>query len=179
MGALYYGESEGATHLARRGATLDLVAAAGVGDIETLRSILGDEDALEATVRARPGTPPSAHDSNPSVSIVRLAHYSRVAWPDHAERQDLLGLALAYAALHGRLEAIGLLLDAGADPNHRPPFDSRATALHRAAMGDHPEAIRMLLDAGADPSARDLEYHSTPLGWATYMRRAEAVEALA
>jgi len=78
----------------------------------------------------------------------------------------------------GRMDIFNYLLEAGADPDHRPPFDSGATALHRAAMGDHPVAIHLLLEAGADPEARDLEFHSTPLGWAKYMRRSKALEAL-
>ncbi len=170
MGALYYGESEAAERLARNGAMLDLAAAAGVGDIGRLSEILNDEARLEAALLARPGSPGSIAD--------RLAHYSRVPWPATPDLQDVLGLALAYAALHGRVEALRLLLDAGADPNHRPPFDSRATALHRAAMGDHADAVRLLVEAGADPRLRDLEHHATPLRWAAYLGRTGALEAL-
>ena len=178
MGALYYGESRAAEYLAARGATVDLVAAAGVGDLGALRSILEDDARMEAAVRTPPGTIPSREGPGPSGGEPRLAHYSRVPWPSNPVRQDLLALALTYAALHGRVDALRVLLEAGADPDHRPPFDSGATALHRAAMGDHPVAIHLLLEAGADPEARDLEFHSTPLGWAKYMRRSKALEAL-
>jgi hypothetical protein len=135
MGALYYGEARAAEHLGRRGATLDLVAAAGVGDADRVRDILGNEALLKATLHARPGT------MGPGAT--RLAHYSRIPWPEVPDGQDLLGLALAYAALHGRMET-----------------------------------LRLLLDAGADPDARDLEFNSTPLGWAMYLRRPKALEVL-
>ena len=156
MGALYYGESGAAEYLAARGARLDLVAAAGVGHGERVRTLLGAE-------------PFGGH---------RLAHCSRVPWPEDAGRADLLGLALLYAALHGRSEVIELLLDAGADPNHRPPFDHRGTALHWAVMGDRADAVRCLLEAGADPGLRDLEHDSTPAGWAEHLGRRAAARAL-
>lgn len=155
MGALYYGESAAAEYLAERGARLDLVAAAGVGDVRRVAEML---------------------DRNPEDG--RLVHYGLEPWPDDATRMDLLGLALSYAALHGRVEVMSLLVEAGADPNHRPPFDHRGTALHWAAMGDQPGSVRALLGAGADPLLRDRRFDSTPLGWAEHLGRSAAAEAL-
>jgi ankyrin repeat protein len=165
MGALYYGESEAAELLAKRGARLDLVAAAGLGDVATLRQRLA---ALEA----------ASPDGRAGFEARRLAHYSLVPWPDDAEPRDVLGLSLVYAALHGRVEAISVLLEAGADPNHRPPFDHGATPLHWAVMGDRPESVTALLEAGADPGARDRSFHSTPAGWAAHLGRSKAAAAL-
>ena len=163
MGALYYGESAAAERLAQAGARLDLAAAAGVGDLDRMQALLDlPADEFAATPR--------------------LAHYARVPWPADAspevERAHRLGMALVYAALHGRAEALRLLLEAGADPAHRPPFEHRATALHWAVMGDRPESVRILLGAGADPDARDGEFGSTPAGWAEHLGRARAAEAL-
>lgn len=155
VGALYYGESASAEALAAAGARLDIPAAAGVGDVATLRALLAAED---------PGPP--------------LVRYGLVGWPDGAGRPDVLGLALVYAALHGRVEALRLLLDEGADVNHRPPFDHGATALHWAVMGDRPDSVRVLLEAGADPDARDATFGSTPAGWAEHLGRPRAAEAL-
>lgn len=155
MGALYYGESEAAEYLAQQGARLDLIAAAGVGDADRMRELLA--------------TRPDAD---------RLTHYSQVAWPTDAGERDLLGVALIYAALHGRLDAIRTLLEAGAEPDHRPPFDHGGTALHWAVLGDRPESVRALLDAGADPTLTDRSFDSTPLGWAEHLGRAEAEAAL-
>ena len=163
MGALYYGEGEAARYLARAGATLDVVAAAGVGDTERLEGFLG--------------LTPVELASQP-----RLIHYARVPWPGGLppgeQAAHLLGLALVYAALHGQEESIRLLLAAGVDPDHRPPFEHGATPLHWAVMGDRPEAVRLLLEAGGDPDARDREFDSTPVGWAEHLGRPRAAEAL-
>jgi ankyrin repeat protein len=40
------------------------------------------------------------------------------------------------------------------------------------------EAIRFLVDHGADLTIRDEEYGGTPLGWARYAGRDEAVDLL-
>lgn len=163
MGALYYGETAAAERLARAGAPLDLVAAAGVGDVGRLATFLAGGG--EAWARAS-----------------RLVHYSRVPWPDGADKgttvRHVLGMALVYAALHGRAGALSLLLEAGADPDHRPPFDHGGTALHWAVMGDRPESVRILLAGGADPEARDADHGATPAGWAARLGRPEAAAAL-
>jgi ankyrin repeat protein len=164
MGALYYGESHAAELLVRRGARVDLVAAAGIGDV--------------ATVRERLAALQEVSDGGPDAEADRLAHYSLVSWPDDADAADLLGLALTYAALHGRVEAMRVLLEGGADPNHRPPFDHGATPLHWAVMGDRAESVTVLLDAGADPDARDRSFRSTPAGWADHLGRRKAAAAL-
>jgi ankyrin repeat protein len=163
MGALYYGQGEAARYLAGAGATLDVVAAAGVGARERLEDFL-DLPAEELAVRPR------------------LVHYARAAWPRDLppgeQAAHLRGLALVYAALHGQEDCVRLLLEAGVDPDHRPPFEHGATPLHWAVMGDQPAAVRILLAAGADPGARDREFDSTPAGWAEYLGRPRAAEAL-
>lgn len=156
VGALYYGELQAARYLADRGARLDLVAAAGLGDTAKLAGFLEDD-------------PPER----------RLAHYGLTKWPADAGRRERLGVALIYAALHGQVDALRMLLAAGARPDHRPPFDHHGTALHWAVMGDQPDAVRALLDAGADPEARDRSFDSTPEGWARHLKKAKALEALA
>ncbi|MDH3270128.1 MAG: ankyrin repeat domain-containing protein [Gemmatimonadota bacterium] len=158
MGALYYRESAAAERLAERGATLDLIAAAGLGDVDRLTAFV---DALDA----------------PLAVASRLAHYSLVPWPDEAGQKDLLGMALVYAALHGRVGAIELLLERGAEVDHRPPFDHRATALHWAVMGDQPESVRALLEAGASRDCVDRSFRSTPRGWAEHLGKKKALQA--
>lgn len=164
MGALYYGEGEAARRLARYGARVDCIAAAGIGDTDRLARHLALDDAALA-------------------AAPRLAHYARVPWPADAGVAEtaahVKGMALVYAALHDRADALRLLFEAGADPNHRPPFEHRATALHWAVMGDAPGAVAALLEAGADPSARCGEFGSTPRGWAEHLGRPRAGEALA
>lgn len=173
MGALYYGESSAAELLARRGARLDLIAAAGVGDMARMRAL------LENPVAGGPRPAADVEDAEPGGGGgFRLAHYSRVPWPVDAGRDDVLGMALIYAALHGRVSAIDLLLEAGAQPDHHPPFDHGGTALHWAVMGDRPESVRALLEAGANPGGRDHEHDATPAEWALHLGRPRAAEAL-
>lgn len=157
IGALYYGEGAAARYLAAKGARLDLVAAAGLGDSTRLAHFLAEG-------RDEPGE--------------RLAHYGLVDWPEGAGRRERLGVALIYAALHGRVEVIRMLVEAGADPNERPPFDHYGTPLHWAVMGDQPAAVRVLLEAGAEPDVRDRSFHSTPEGWARHLDKPAALAAL-
>lgn len=62
---------------------------------------------------------------------------------------------LAWAALHGNIKAVQLLLDAGADPNGRNGDGS--TALHGAVFTGRPEVLRLLLEHGADPESKNLQ----------------------
>jgi ankyrin repeat protein len=63
--------------------------------------------------------------------------------------------ALIWAARSGSIEAIKLLLDAGADVNLPGPTGDNwdATPLQHAILERQPAAVRLLLDRGADPNA--------------------------
>ena len=56
------------------------------------------------------------------------------------------------------------LMTAGADVRTTGLFG--ASALHWAAMLGFPTVVMALLDAGAEVNQEDMEYDSTPLGWA-------------
>jgi hypothetical protein len=84
-------------------------------------------------------------------------------------RPELLDRAAAY----GRWEIVLGLVARGA----RPGTTGRA-ALHLAAGRGDLAAVEALLDHGADPSARDDEFHATPLQWAEFLRRSEVVRYL-
>jgi ankyrin repeat protein len=62
--------------------------------------------------------------------------------------------ALGYACFFGGLEAVHILLAAGADPNAPAQNPMRVAPLHSAAAMGALESARLLLDAGADPNAR-------------------------
>jgi ankyrin repeat protein/GNAT superfamily N-acetyltransferase len=86
------------------------------------------------------------------------------------EGRDELGAALVIAAAEGRVEAIALLLDAGA------PLDARGdlggSALHHAAWHGRGGSIDVLLRRGADPLALAPEPAAgTPLAWAAHGSR--------
>src|SRR5262245_45105912 len=70
------------------------------------------------------------------------------------DQPDAHGLTpLMWAARSGAVEAMTLLLEAGADPNardHRNRWTPLFHAIHKRRVG----AVRLLLERGADPNAR-------------------------
>jgi ankyrin repeat protein len=78
--------------------------------------------------------------------------------------------ALVLAAQHGHAEIVGLLLDAGEDPNRYNPDGnhSHSTPLHQSALAGHDAVVRLLVERGARLDIKDTIYQSTPLGWAIY-----------
>jgi ankyrin repeat protein len=88
--------------------------------------------------------------------------------------------ALALAAQLGHAEVVGLLLDAGEDPNRYNPKGGHAhsTPLHQAALGNHEAVVRLLVERGARIDIRDTIYKATPLGWAQHGGHAAIAEYL-
>jgi hypothetical protein len=88
--------------------------------------------------------------------------------------------ALVLAAQHGHEEIVGMLLDAGEDPNRYNPKGNHghSTPLHQAALGGHAEVVRVLVARGARLDIKDTIYESTPLGWALYAGREDIAEYL-
>ena len=72
------------------------------------------------------------------------------------------------AAVQGEAEIVGMLLEAGADPNKESAGESEGTPLCAAASWGHAEVVRLLLRHGADPNLveRTGEVPMTALGWA-------------
>jgi ankyrin repeat protein len=70
--------------------------------------------------------------------------------------------ALYRAAERNDLPALEALLACGFDPD-RGDEPIGMNALHKAAMAGWPDAVRVLLDHGASVTARDREFHATPL----------------
>jgi ankyrin repeat protein len=70
--------------------------------------------------------------------------------PDEAGRGATT--ALVWAARSGALDAMSVLVDAGANVNHRDAR-FRWTVLLHAIHKQRPAAVRLLLDRGADPNA--------------------------
>jgi ankyrin repeat protein len=89
--------------------------------------------------------------------------------------------ALSQAAKHGHVEAVKLLLKAGATPDGECGAVSegqRRTPLMHAAQGGHAEVARILIAAGAVASAKDRSGRSV-LHYAAEGGRAEVVRVLA
>jgi ankyrin repeat protein len=78
--------------------------------------------------------------------------------------------ALAIAALHGHIDVVRLLLDAGEDVNRFNPDGqhAHATPLHQAIANGHLETVKLLMERGARLDMKDKIFKSTPLGWAEY-----------
>jgi ankyrin repeat protein len=83
--------------------------------------------------------------------------------------------ALGWAALHGHVKAIKLLIEAGADRNAADLL--QFTPLHLAAMGDHPEAVQCLVDLGLNVHAEAFD-RMTPLHVAAAADACEAIAVL-
>jgi ankyrin repeat protein len=78
--------------------------------------------------------------------------------------------AMALAAQSGHADIVGLLIDAGEDPNrfNPPGTHSHTPPLHQAIWAGHLNVVKLLLERGARLDIRDTIYHGTPLGWAEY-----------
>ncbi len=89
-------------------------------------------------------------------------------------------LALALAAQHERVEAVRILLAAGADAASFTPVGghAHATPLHQAALNANREIAKMLLEHGADVDRCDILYGGTPAGWADYAGHSDFAEWL-
>ena len=77
------------------------------------------------------------------------------------------------AAAYGRWHLVLGLVERGA-----PVVSSGMSPLHRAAGAGELEVTKALLDHGADPTARDPEFHATPLQWAEFLHQARVAEYL-
>lgn len=88
--------------------------------------------------------------------------------------------ALALAAQLGHADVVGILLDAGENPDRYNPegHHAHSTPLHQAALAGHDAVVRLLVDRGARLDIRDTLFQGTPLGWAEYGGQSAIAEYL-
>lgn len=147
--AAVMGSSKVADLLLARGASgLTLIVAAGLGKLETVKSIIASGADLSA--HRRRGAPETPDDH----------------WPvDSAHIQgDVLSDALFAAARNGHTEVVEYLLDEGAQVDAKGVFGG--TGLHWAAINGHRKTVELLVERGASLTIRDERFDSTPEGWA-------------
>jgi ankyrin repeat protein len=132
--------------LVKRGAKPDFFCAAGMGDLERLRSFFDESGHL------RPGA------SHTGSSRYR-ADGSPLPRPP-TDQRDLVSDALYFASRNGHASVVRELLQ------HDPDLSFRAylggTPLHWAYWSGEREVVDLLLSAGADPTLRDVMVRCTP-----------------
>src|SRR5262249_35405912 len=95
------------------------------------------------------------------------------------DRQSLINNAFVYACMHGKMEAVKLLLGKGAQINVIPGgFDYAGTGLHYAAYNGHGDTVEFLVAHGADPNIKDEKVAATPAGWADAGHHTEIRDSL-
>jgi ankyrin repeat protein len=84
------------------------------------------------------------------------------------------------AAVQGETEIVGMLLEAGADPNRESGGEDEGTPLCAAASWGHTEIVRLLLQHGAHPNAIETPDKGvmTALEWAQRNGHSAVVQLL-
>lgn len=129
------------------------------------------------TAEALAGRGAPADDIAAAAGLGRVEETARLIPRASREKRHV---ALALAAQHGHAAIVGLLLDAGEDPNRYNPdgCHSHSTPLHQAIAAGHDAVVRLLVARGARLDMRDTIYDGTPLGWARYCGKPAIAEYL-
>ena len=114
----------------------NLRVAAGLGRLDVMRSLF-DGDRL---------TPDAGRHRD-----FHRPHSGFPPWRPSDDPAEILSEALTYAARSGRIEAMALLVERGADIDAEP---YNGTALHWAVARRRPDAAAWLMDHGADINRR-------------------------
>ena len=124
--------------------------------------------------------------------IFNLAFYTAKHWVDHAQFDDVSSLipdgidllfhedwpcfvALCLASRKERLEAVKLLLEYKADPNHQDSWGW--SALRTASANGQDDVAQLPLSYGVDPNSRDADQNA-PLHMASFNGRVAAIQVL-
>jgi ankyrin repeat protein len=194
VAALFWGHREVARLLGREPANLRV--AAGLGDLELLRALVGTPEAGAQRGFYRPhGGFPEWEPSDDPQEVLDEA----LVWAAKSDRVDAIrllvefgarvdadpyrGTPLAWAAANGRVDAIRTLLELGADVNQRgtfggPSHGEGVTAIQLAAQSGQRDAVTALLELGANALIVDALHGGTALGWARAGGHPELAEVL-
>ena len=182
VAALFWGHREVAPLLGREPANLRV--AAGLGDLELIRDVVGTPQAgaYRGFYRPHGGFPAWQPSDDPQEVLDEALVWA--AKSDRAQALRLLvelgarvdadpyrGTALTWAAANGRVDSIRTLVELGADVDQRgtfggPSHGEGVTAIHLAAQSGQRDAVAALLELGADPLIQDKLHGGNALGWA-------------
>jgi ankyrin repeat protein len=157
MRAVYRSEPAIVDAIRERRDELDVFEAASLGDEGRLVRLLDEEPALASSYSADGFTALhfAAFFGHPGSVALLLARGAEV---DAFGRGWMTGTALHSAVSRARVDAVRLLVEAGANPDARQ--SSGWTPLHAAAMNGDVATAELLLAAGADPAATNDEGRS-------------------
>jgi ankyrin repeat protein len=182
IAALFWGHREVAPLLGREPGNLRV--AAGLGDLELIRAVVGTPQAGAYRGFYRPhGGFPAWQPSDDPQEVLDEA----LVWAAKSDRVQALrllvelgarvdadpyrGTALTWAAANGRVDSIRTLVELGADVDQPgtfggPSHGEGVTAIHLAAQSGQRDAVTVLLELGADPLIQDKLHGGNALGWA-------------
>jgi ankyrin repeat protein len=179
---LFWGHREVAELLGRE--PQNLRVAAGLGDVEWIRGLVGTSAAGAHRGFYRPhGGFPAWQPSDDPQEVLDEA----LVWAAKSDRVEAIrllielgarvdadpyrGTALIWAAVNDRTDSVRVLVELGADPNQRgtfggPDHGEGVCAIHLAAQAGRRAAVLLLLELGADPHITDELHGGTAAGWA-------------
>jgi ankyrin repeat protein len=161
--AVYFGHPEVAEVFVRHGAKPNVFEASALGDLETVRNLVGGNRGL-VNAFAADGFYPlglAAYFGHPAIVEFLLKNGADVKL---AARNAQKVTALHAGASRGGAEIVKLLLEAGADPNVKQ--ERGFVPLHSAAANGSAAVVELLLKHGAHPDAK-AEDGKTPADMAT------------
>ena len=182
VAGLFWGHREVVPLLGRDPGNLRV--AAGLGDLELIRQLIGTPQAgaYRGFYRPHGGFPAWEPSDDPQEvldeALVWAAKSNRVEairllveLGAHVDADPYRGTALTWAAANGRVDSIRTLVELGADVDQRgtfggPSHGEGVTAIHLAAQSGQREAVAVLLELGADPLIQDELHGGNALGWA-------------
>jgi ankyrin repeat protein len=141
----------------RRVDTLDVFEAASFGEVDRLTELLEDEPSLVSDYSGDGFTALhfAAFFGRPDAASLLIERGAEV---DAFGRGWMTGTAIHSAVSRKHAELVGILLEAGANPNVRQ--SAGWTPLHAAAMNGDLASVELLLASGADAAATNEEGRS-------------------
>jgi hypothetical protein len=153
---------------------IDLLCASGAEPASAIITALGHQELEAVDALQRNGAPLDFVLAAATGRTEEVQQFLQTSTSENRHR------AFALASQYGHVEIVGLLLDAGEDPNRYNPIGSHShsTPLHQAAAGGHDQIVRLLVERGARLDMKDTVWQATPVGWAQHEGKKDIEEYL-